>query len=149
MHAVPTQQGANRSTRILARLNPLDALVGLLDAIFAPEEAAVGATAEDATFYGARHGFTGRVTISASVWAVAVRWSAKDDKKQIEQDQLARLDELLAKTRSCTRSTGKVTCFFDHLCIHRDGISMHPQRLRLKAVWHHTNVEISLALDDN
>ncbi|MGL6193678.1 MAG: DUF6573 family protein, partial [Thermoguttaceae bacterium] len=80
-------------------------------------------------------GFTVPVGVLVEVWESCIAWSGEDSRRQVPQDQVGRLWDLLTMLRFAAKAGGGCdTVRFKLLRVPRDGKSETPQTVLLKAV---------------
>ena len=76
----------------------------------------------------------GRVGILLEVWESCIAWTDEDSKRQISQDEIGRLWDLLNVLRVKAKTCSGDTVRFTLTRVPRDGKSELPQDITLKAV---------------
>ena len=79
-------------------------------------------------------GFTVPVGVLREVWESCVAWSDVDSERQVPQDQIGRLWDLLTILHVRAKTCGGDTVFFTISRIPRDGKSQQPEDVHLKSV---------------
>lgn len=80
-------------------------------------------------------GFRVPIGVTSDVWAECIEWTEDDSRRQTPQDEVGRLWDLLSVLRFAAKaSDGSDTVFFSIGCVPRDGKSLQPKKVELKAV---------------